>query len=170
MIHQATLAYNKMLIRSAALAFVWHTFGPLFVIVVVFIAVCLGWLLAMGDYSWHTGSLATCLLIAIAMAAALYFTHYRSAMVKLHNMGMPLAGLVVEDSSFSMTTGIGRNTLRWASITSVWCLPGFWMCFSSKTQFFVIPLASVSPEMQAFMRVRVQAAGGKVTDKAGVGR
>ncbi len=169
MIHQATLAYNKALIRSAALAFVWHTCGPLFVIAVVLIAVGLGWLLAMGDYSWHTGSLATCLLFAVAMAAALYFTHYRSALMKLRNMGTPLAGLVVEESSFSMTTDIGRNTLRWASITMVWCLPGFWMCFFSRAQFFVIPLASVSPEMQAFMRVRVQAAGGKVIDKTEAG-
>jgi len=169
MMHQATLAYNEALVRRAALAFVWHTCGPLFVIGVAFVAVSLGWLLAMGDYSWHTGSLATCLLFVVAMAASLYVTHYRSAMVKLRNMGTPLAGLVAEDSTFSMTTGIGRNTLRWASISTVWCLPGFWMCFFSKAQFFIIPLASVSPEMQAFMRVRVQAAGGKVIDKSEAG-
>ncbi len=32
MIHQATLAYDEKLIRRAAIAFVWHTCGPLFVI------------------------------------------------------------------------------------------------------------------------------------------
>lgn len=169
MMHQATLAYDTCLIRRAALAFVWHTCGPLYVIAVAFITISLAWLLAVGDYSWHTGSLATCLLFAIAMAAALYVTHYRSATVKLAKMGTPLAGLVVEDATFSMATGIGRNTMRWASITAVWCLPGFWMCFFSKAQFFIIPLASVSPEMQAFMRVRVQAAGGRVLEKAGIG-
>ncbi len=168
MMHQATLAYDRGLIRRAALAFVWHTCGLGFVVAIALVASGLAWLLAMGDYSWHTGSLATCLLFAIATAAALYVTHYRSAMVKLANMGTPLAGLVVEDATFSITTGIGRNTLRWASITAVWCLPGFWMCFFSKAHFFIIPLASVSPEMQAFMRVRVQAAGGRVLEKAGV--
>ena len=169
MMHQATLAYNETLIRRAALAFVWHSCGPLFLLTVAFISMCLGWLLAIGDTSWHTGALATGLLFAILMAATLYVTHYRSAMVKLRNMGTPLAGLVVEDSSFSMTTGMGRNASRWASITAVWCLPGFWLCFFSRAQFFVIPLASVSPEMQAFMRGRVQAAGGKVIDKTELG-
>ena len=169
MMHQATLAYDKCLIQRAALAFVWHTCGLGFVIAVVFIATALAWLLSIGDYSWFTGSLASCLLFAVAMAAALYVTHYRSAMVKLTNMGTPLAGLVVEDATFSITTGISRNTLRWAAITAVWCLPGFWMCFFSKAQFFIIPLASVSPEMQAFMRVRVQAAGASVTEKTAVG-
>ena len=43
------------------------------------------------------------------------------------------------------------------------------MCFFSKAQFFIIPLASVSPEMQAFMRVRVQAAGGMVIEKSEAG-
>ncbi len=165
MMHQATLAYNEPLIRRAALAFVWHNCGLLFVVAIALVAIGLSWLLAVGDYSWHTGSLATTLIFAIAMPASLYFSHYRNVMTKLRNMGAPLAGLEVEDSSFSITTGIGRTTLRWASITTVWCLPGFWLLFFSKAQFFTVPIASLSTEMQAFMLLRVQASGGKVMDK-----
>lgn len=165
MIHQATLAYDETLIRRSSLAFVWHTCGPLFVAAAAFVAFGLVWLLALGDRSWQIGSLATSLLFASAMVAALYFSHYRSALARLRRMGTPLAGLVVEDSSFSITTGIGRTTLRWATITTVWCFPGFWLLFFSKAQFFTVPIASLSPEMQAFILVRVQAAGGKVTDK-----
>ena len=164
--HQATLAYDEKLIRRAAFAFVWHTCGILFVVAIVFVASSLAWLLAIGDRSWHIGALATSLIFALAMVAALYVSHYRNAMAKLRDMGTPLAGLVVEDSTFSITTGIGRTTLRWASITQVWRFPGFWLMFFSKAQFFTVPIASVSPEMQAFMLVRVQASGGKVMDKA----
>ena len=165
MMHQATLAYDETLIRRAAFAFVWHTCGLFFLVTVAFIAISLMWLLALGDRSWHIGCLATSLIFALAMVAALYFSHYRNAMAKLRNMGMPLAGLVVEDSSFSIATGIGRTTLRWATITTVWRCPGFWLLFFSKAQFFTVPIASLSPEMQAFMLVRVQASGGKVMDK-----
>ena len=165
MMHQATLAYDETLIRRAAFAFVWHTCGVLFVVAVAFVAISLVWLLALGDRSWRIGSLATSLLFALAMVAALYISHYRNAMGKLRDMGTPLAGLVVEDSSFSITTGIGRTTLRWATITTVWRFPGFWLMFFSKAQFFTVPIASLSPEMQAFMLVRVQASGGKVMDK-----
>ncbi len=165
MIHQATLAYDDALIRRAVFAFVWHTCGMLFVAAIAFVAISLVWLLALGDRSWHIGSLATSLIFALAMVAGLYFSHYRNAMAKLRNMGTPLAGLVVEDSSFSITTGIGRTTLRWATITTVWRFPGFWLLFFSKGQFFTVPIASISPEMQAFMLVRVQASGGKVISK-----
>ena len=151
MMHQATLAYDETLIRRAAFAFVWHTCGVLFVVAVAFVAISLMWLLALGDRSWRIGSLATSLLFALAMVARLYISHYRNAMGKLRDMGTPLAGLVVEDSSFSITT--------------VWHFPGFWLMFFSKAQFFTVPIASLSPEMQAFMLVRVQASGGKVMDK-----
>ncbi len=165
MMHQATLAYDQSLVRRAAFAFVWHTCGVLFVVAFAFVTISLVWLLALGDRSWHIGTLATTLLFALAMVVALYFSHYRNAMTKLRNMGTPLAGLVVEDASFSITTSIARTTLRWASITSVWRFPGFWLIFFSKAQFFTVPIASLSPEMQAFMLVRVQASGGKVMDK-----
>ena len=167
MMHQATLAYNETLIRRAAIAFAWHTCGLPFVVGLTFIAISLVWLLVLGDYSWRTGSLATSLLFAIAMVAALYFSHYRNAMAKLRDMGAPLAGLEVEDATFSITTGIGRTTLRWATITKVWRFPGFWLLFFSKAQFLTVPIASLSPEMQAFMLVRVRASGGMVADKTG---
>ena len=162
MMHQATLAYDETMIRRAALAFVWHTCGMLFAAAIAFVAISLVWLVALGDRSWHIGSLATSLIFALAMVGRLYFSHYRNAMAKLRSMGTPLAGLVVEDSSFLITTGIGRTTLRWATITTVWRFPGFWLLFFSKGQFFTVPTASISPEMQAFMLVRVQASGGKV--------
>lgn len=165
MIHQATLSYNEALIRRAAFAFVWHTCGVLFVVAVAIVAISLVWLLAMGDRSWHIGSLATTLLFASAMVTMLYLSHYRNAMAKLRNMGTPLAGLVVEDSSFSIATSTGRTTLCWATITAVWRFPGFWLLFFSKAQFLTVPIASLSPEMQAFILERVRASGGKVMDK-----
>ena len=166
MIHQATLAYNETLIRRSSFAFVWHTCGLPFVAGVPLLAFGIVWLVALGDRSWQIGSLATTLIFASAIVATVYFSQYRNALTKLRCMDTPLAGLVVEDATFSITTGTGRNTLRWATITKVWRFPGFWLLFFSKAQFFTVPIASLSPEMQAFILVRVKAAGGKVMEKA----
>lgn len=165
MMHQATLAYDKTLMRRAAFAFVWHTCGLAFLITVVLITISLAWLLALGDRSWHIGCLATSLVFALATVAALYFSHYQNGMTKLRDMGMPLVGLIVEDSSFSITTGTARTTLRWSTVTAVWRFPGFWLMCFSKLQFFTVPIASLSPEMRTFMLLRVRASGGKVMDE-----
>ena len=165
MIHQAALAYDETLIRRSSFAFIWHTCGLLFVAAVPLVAFGVAWLLALGDRSWQIGSLATTLIFASASVATVYFSLYRNALAKLRCMGTPLAGLVVEDASFSITTSIGRTTLQWATITKVWRFPGFWLLFFSKAQFFTVPIASLSPEMQTFIVVRVQAAGGKVMEK-----
>ena len=162
MSHEANLHYDRALIKSAVLAFWKRSIGIGFSIALLVVAIRLTFLLIRGDKSWVVGALATCLMFSLAFAAALYFVHYRNALNKLRDMGAPQAHFLAEESSFTVTSGMGSSTLRWSAITEVWRFPAFWLLFFSKAQFVTLPLAALNPEMKTFILERVRAAGGTI--------
>ena len=48
------------------------------------------------------------------------------------------------------------------AVTQLWRFSHFWLLSLSKTQFITLPLADLSPDMQAYVLQRVRAAGGKI--------
>lgn len=162
MSYQATLLYTEPLLRQAVFGFWRRTVGIGFAVALGVVAASLAALLWQGASSWVVGVLATVLVFAAAFVASLYVVHYRNALHKLRQMGSPQATLVVEESSFTVTSGIGSVTLRWSSFREVWCFSGYWWLLFSKAQFVTLPLSCLSTEMQAFILRRVQASGGKI--------
>ena len=162
MSHEATLIYTEPLLRHAVFAFWRRSVGIGFAIALVVVALSLGGLVAQGMYSWLVGALATVLVLGASFAAALYFVHYRSSLRKFREMGDPQATFRAEESSFTISSGIGTTTLQWSAVKEIWQFPGIWLLLYSKAQFSTLPLACLSPEMQAFVLQRVRAAGGKV--------
>jgi YcxB-like protein len=92
-------------------------------------------LISNGDRSWVVGFLGTVGGMVVFFLVLLYVIHYRNAMHKFRAMGDPEATLVASEESFSVSSGIGSSTVRWASITEIWQFPTFWLLFFSKAQF-----------------------------------
>jgi hypothetical protein len=162
MSHEATLIYSEPLLRAAVLAFWRRSIGVSFVVVLTFLAVSFGVLVAQGEASWLIGALATVLVMGVAFPAALYFFHYRNSLRKFREMGNPHATFCAEDSTFTISSGIGTTTLQWSAVKELWQFSSVWLLLYSKAQFSTLPLACLSPEMQAFIAQHVRAAGGKV--------
>lgn len=162
MTHEATLIYDRPLLKRAVLAFWKRSVGLGVFIALALVGFGLVSLLQRGDASWVVGALATCAALAIVFVIALYVVHYRNVMCKLRDMGKPQAQFRAEESSFTFTSGVGTSTMRWSMVTEVWCFPDFWLMLFSKAHFVTIPLASLAPEMQAFVIERVRASGGKI--------
>jgi hypothetical protein len=160
--HETTLIYTEALLRQAAFSFWRRTVGIGFFASLAAVAVCLGVFVAEGDSSWLVGALATVLLMGIAFATALYFVHYRNSMHKFREMGHAQATFRADESSFTISSSIGTSTLQWSAVRELWQFPGVWLLLYSKAQFSTLPLAGMSPDMQAFVAQRVRAAGGKV--------
>lgn len=162
MSHQATLTYDEQLLRRAVLAFWRRSVGIGFPAAMVVVTIAFVSLLARGESSWAVGALGMVLVFGLAFVLAIYVVHYRNAMAKLRDMGLPQATFIAEASSFSVSSGIGNSTMQWSSVIALWRFSGFWLLLFSKAQFITLPLATVSPEMQAFVLKSVQASGGKV--------
>ena len=162
MSHEATLIYSESLLRQAVFAFWRRSVGLGFILTLIALPATLGVLVALGAASWLIATLAAVVVIAAAVAVALYVVHYRNSLHKFRKMDKPRATFQADESSFTMSSDAGTTTLQWSAVKELWQFPSVWLLLYSKTQFSTLPLACLPPETQAFVLQRVREAGGKV--------
>jgi hypothetical protein len=133
-----------------------------FILMLVALTVVLGVLVALGAPVWIIVTLAVLLVLAAAVAVALYIGYYRNSLRKFRTMSTPRATFRADESSFTMTSDAGTTTLQWSAVKELWQFPSVWLLLYSKTQFSTLPLACLPPDIQAFVQERVREAGGKV--------
>ena len=160
--HVATLKYDQQLVSRAVLSFWlramgWKTFAGVAAVVAL-----LAVRLAMGDRSWIVGLLGGVALLGVAMPVAVYWTHYRNSMTKLRDLGNPVATLLAEDNSFTLSSDAGASILKWSAVAELWRFDTFWLFLFSKAHYATIPLEGMSAEMQSYVVERVRDAGGSV--------
>jgi len=160
--HRTTLTYTKSLLHQAVSGFWWRVVGFRFLLALALVGI--GFIVSIrgGDTSWFVGVLGSVLVLGICFAVALYVVHYRNAVHKLRAMGSPQATLEASENSLSLSSDAGTASLPWSAVTEVWQFKTCWLLVLSKSQFVTLPLASLSPELAAFVLARVQASGGKV--------
>lgn len=160
--YQTTLVCTEPLLRQAVFAFWRRTVGVGFLLALLFLACAFALLVWQGNRSWFVGALGAIIVGGFGIAGAVYFVHIHNALAKFRAMGAPDATLVLDDSSFTVSTGLGSSTLLWSAVKEVWQFPSFWLLLFSKAQFMTLPLASVPADAQEFILSKVAAAGGKV--------
>lgn len=160
--HQTTLVYTEALLRRAVFAFWLRTVGIGFLVALALLACSLAFLLWRGDRSWFVGALGAFLVFGLGFAALVHRVHLHQSLAKFRAMATPQAELVLDETSFTMTSNLGSSTLHWPAVTEVWRYPTFWLLLFSKAQFVTLPLADVPSDAQALILNRVAAAGGKV--------
>jgi len=159
--HQATLRFSEPLIRQAVLGFWRRSVGVGFIFALALLTIGLASMLYAGDRSWLVGVFASGLVLGISFPIALFVVHYRNSTQKLRSMGSPQASLIATESTLSLSSGAGSSSLPWSSVLEIWQFPTFWLLLFSKAQFITLPLADISPSLQAFIIQRVRTAGGK---------
>jgi hypothetical protein len=160
--HAATLRYDERLVSRAVLRFWLRSMSWPTLVGVAIVVAALTTRLAVGDRSWVVGLLGGIALLGVVLPAAVYVIHYRNSMAKLRELGNPVATLLVEESSFTLSSDAGASTLKWSAVTELWRFDTFWLLLFSKAHFATIPLEGVSAEMQSYIAGRVDATGGKV--------
>ena len=162
MSHEITLIYSESLLREAVFGFWRRSVGLGFILMLVALPVILGLLVVLGAPFWLIMTLAVLLIIAAAVAGALYVGYYRNSLRKFRKMDKPQATFCADESSFTMSSDAGTTTLQWSAVKELWQFPSVWLLLYSKTQFSTLPVACLPPEIQAFVRERVREGGGKV--------
>jgi len=160
--YAATLRYDEQLVRRAVRSFwlrsmSWKTPASVAVLVAL-----LAIRLATGDRSWLVGLLGGVLALGVLMPAVVYWAHYRASMARFREMGSPVATLLAEETSFTLSSDVGSSILKWSAVTELWRFETFWLFLFSKAHFVTIPLDGMSAEMQSYVIDRVRAAQGKV--------
>lgn len=161
-VHETTLVYSEALLRQAVFAFWRRSIGTGFwgVWVAAALAVMALWL--GGSESWPLVMVCNVLIAAVVLAAAVYWVQWRGAVRKLRGMGRAEAVFRAGADGFTMESGLGSTTLPWTAVEALWCFPQVWLLMFSRSQFSTLPVANLSPALQAFLRERVHSHGGHV--------
>jgi ABC-type Co2+ transport system permease subunit len=160
--HSATLKYDERLVNRAVRSYWRRSLGLSVLVGVPLICVFLAIQVASGDRSWYTGLLAGAAILGVGMPILVYWVHYRNSMAKLRDMKQPVATLVADEESFTLTSDHGSSTLKWEAIKEIWGFQGFWLLLFSKAHFATIPLEGLSEEMRAYILEKVKRSGGRV--------
>ncbi len=158
-----TLNYSTELLHRAVRAYWWRATGWTMRLGILVLGGLFVTALVRGDRSWLSGVLGLAFVVATWLTVYIYFVHRSNSLAKLRNMGAPSALFTASEATFSFVSGAGSSTLPWSSVVEVWRFDGFWLLLFSKAHFVTLPLADLSPELQAFVLERVRAAGAAVS-------
>lgn len=159
---ETTLHFDQDLVRHAVTCFWRRTVGKRTLLVVCALAVWCGILVARGDHSWQTGAMGAIAAMGLLLCATIYVVHYRNAIAKLKSMGSPSATMRADTYAITFVSGAGATTLPWSSVKELWQFERVWLLLFSPAQFSTLPVADLSPEMQALVTDRIQASGGRI--------
>ena len=162
--HEATLIYSEPIVRHAVFMYWRRLIGTGFFAALTIVALSLVALLLQDAASWIVGAASTVLVFALVLSASIYFVHYRNALHKIRSMGISHATFRADETSFTFGSSIGTATLQWSAVKELWRFPGVWLLLYSKSQFNILPLSCLSPDMQTFVRHQIEAAGGRVDE------
>lgn len=161
--HQATLTYSNALLHRSVRAFWWRATGwqmrlGVAVLGALFVATWLG-----GDRTWAVSVLGMGFVASLAVLVMVYVVHRGNGLAKLRDMGAPTAAFTADEAGMRFVSGAGDSRLPWSMVQELWQFDGFWLLLFSKAQFVTLPLADLSPELQAFVLERTTAAGARVS-------
>lgn len=160
---ETILEYDEPLVRRAVFLFWRRTIGAFFIPVLLAGTAYFVALLILHDRSWEMGVVGTVLGFAYLMSATVYVVHYRGSLAKFRQLRDPVATFRADHHSITVESSIGKSTFYWACVKEVWQFPDVWLLLFSKAQFSTLPVANLSPELQALIVTRVQSAGGKIS-------
>ena len=77
-------------------------------------------------------------------------------------MSQPVADLVTDQDTITISSDRGSTSLKWELVKEVWRFETLWLLLFSKAQFVTLPLEDLPDPMRAFILERVKATGGKI--------
>jgi hypothetical protein len=152
--HVTTLHFTEPLIRSAVLSFWKRSVGWKLVPALALCGVLLIVLVQSGDRSWSVGVLGAALFFAVVFVALTYLVHLRQSLSKFRALKSPVATLVAEDDSFSVSSDVGSSTFGWHALHDIWRFDAYWLLLFSRAQFITLPLSDLPADMQSYILER----------------
>ncbi|MDR1075976.1 MAG: YcxB family protein [Xanthomonadaceae bacterium] len=158
------LHYDRAIIRQAMHRFWWRTSGPMFLaMAALMMAFGLGSAVYyLGNHPWAIGAMAITLFFCVGCLAALTYIPFYSAMRGFIAKVPPEVQFTASETALSFISDAGVSEKPWSAVKELWQFPSCWLLLSSRHNFFILPVADLSLELQARIVERVRAARGRI--------
>jgi hypothetical protein len=126
-------------------------------IIMLFFAILLVSLIWNGDRSWFVGAVGVAVLAPFLLVAIGWRAHFINTVGRFRRMQAPVAQVTLHEDRLSLASDLGSGDLTWPSFTEVWERPGYWMVFSGRNQFNIVPIANIPGDELAWLRGKLPA-------------
>lgn len=158
--HSFEVLYTESLLREAVRTYVlrrfvveqrrlWLLSGLMVVMAFYFL-----W---KGQPPWSVALAASGALMAPAFTALGWWVHLSNTLDAFRRMPAPRASIGLRDDAMELSSDAGKGELPWSSLTEIWERPGYWMFFTGRNRFNVLPMTNVPEEARAWFRSRNRA-------------
>jgi hypothetical protein len=113
-----------------------------------------GYLAGKGQSPWLVALAASGALMAPVLLGLAWYVHLSRTREGFRRLGVPRASVVLDQGGMKVTSDLGSGEIPYASLTAVWERPRYWMLFTARDQFNVLPREGVPEEAQRFLRER----------------
>ncbi|HMO30518.1 YcxB family protein [Enterovirga sp.] len=158
--HRFEVLYTESMLRDAVRAYVFRRFVVeqkrlwLLCGLMIVLAFYFAW---KGQPPWTIALAASGAIMAPAIAALGWWVHLSNTLEALRRMPAPRASIGFRDDAMELSSEAGKGELPWSSLTEIWERPGYWMFFTGRNRFNVLPMANVPEEARAWFRGRNRA-------------
>lgn len=157
--HAFDVIYTEPLLRDAVRAYVLQRFvveqKRLWILSAVMLGMS-GYFAWKGQPPWVVALAASGALMAPILTALGWWVHLSNTLDAFRRMAIPRASIALRDDAIELASDAGKGELPWSVLTEVWERPGYWMFFTGKNRFNVLPRANVRDEAQAYFRERTR--------------
>lgn len=115
----------------------------------------LAWMLWNGQRDWSTGVVGAVVALPFLFLIAGWRAHSVNTVGRFARMKDPVAEIAYDEETLSFASDLGRAQVPWSSLTEVWQRPGYWMIFSAKNQFNILPDVGMPEGLRAKLRQQV---------------
>jgi hypothetical protein len=147
--------YGESLLRDAVRAYVLQRFvveqKRLWLLSGLMLALA-GYFAWKGQPPWTIALAASGALMAPALTALGWWVHLSNTLGALKQLRSPRASIGFRDDALELASDVGSGELPWSSLTEIWERPGYWMIFTGKNRFNVIPMSGASESVRAWFR------------------
>jgi hypothetical protein len=151
------VTYDRAMIGEAAWRYWRRSIGWVMPLASWLLLVVLVLLLRSGDRSWVVGVLGAILVLALAVAAAIFVVPYRRALARFQAMSSPSAEFVFRESGFAVRSELGASEVGWNTVERILRAKRVWLLVLRGATYLTLPLADLPREVREFIEQHVSA-------------
>jgi len=153
------VSYTEAIARDAVRTYVWRRgfagLKGLWAIEILMLALLI-WLVFSKGGAWQICIVGFATVLPPCLIMLIWIAHHRNTVGKFHDMADKRARFTLRDEDIDISSGLGGAQIPWSRISEIWERPAYWMIFTGKSQFFTLPIDTISAADRDFIRTKVR--------------
>ena len=156
---EAVLTFDEALLRRAAWYYWFRIRSKPSLIAAGVMVLWLAWIVWRGDDFWELAIVGAVAVLNLVVLVGVYLSLSQRLVRAFRKYGRQPVTFLADEAGVTFRSPLSSSTLAWSLASELRRYPDLWLLLFSRSFFFTLPTACLSPELQAFLVERMTAAG-----------